>query len=55
MAGPLTKKKKNGQLYVRPPHIAKAIAEAETQDLVTCVWQEHLAHFGGLIWPTLSC
>jgi hypothetical protein len=20
-----------------------------------CVWQEHLAHFGGLIWPTLSC
>jgi hypothetical protein len=20
----------------------------------SCVWQEHLAHFGGLIWPTLS-
>jgi hypothetical protein len=20
-----------------------------------CVWQVHLAHFGGLIWPTLSC
>jgi hypothetical protein len=20
-----------------------------------CVWQEYLAHFGGLIWPTLSC
>jgi len=19
-----------------------------------CVWQEHLVHFGGLIWPTLS-
>jgi hypothetical protein len=18
----------------------------------TCVWQEYLAHFGGLIWPT---
>ncbi len=21
----------------------------------SCVWQVHLAHFGGLIWPTLSC
>jgi len=20
-----------------------------------CVWQEYLAHFGGLIWPALSC
>ena len=20
----------------------------------SCVWQVHLAHFGGLIWPTLS-
>jgi hypothetical protein len=20
-----------------------------------CVWQVHLAHFGGLIWPTRSC
>jgi len=21
---------------------------------LSCVWQEHLVHFGGLIWPTLS-
>jgi hypothetical protein len=20
-----------------------------------CVWQVYLAHFGSLIWPTLSC
>ena len=25
-----------------------------TNLLPFCVWQEHLAHFGGLIWPTLS-
>ena len=32
--------------------------QAVLQELATwicCVWQVPLAHFGGLIWPTLSC
>jgi hypothetical protein len=26
----------------------------DTWKLKDCFWQLHLAHFGGLIWPTLS-
>ena len=37
------------------PDSESLIWEAEsTIDGRGCVWQEHLAHFGGLIWPTLS-
>jgi len=33
------------------PHTQRTtFANAEA----ACVWQEHLVHFGGLIWPTLS-
>jgi len=53
-------------LYGNKPHIYRAIyriLEKEKRVEVLhirhgarrrCVWQVHLAHFGSLIWPTLS-
>ena len=55
----MMRSEKNGELYASlrfaEEDVKKTRAEFFGQSYYPCVWQVPLAHFGGLIWPTLSC